>query len=299
MEWLASFSSTGLHFLLALFVGVISLVHPTPSLVWQTVTVSQASTTALSSAVQTQATQPSAMQTQSVQWVPIAAASSTSYSQSGSMIYYEGQQIVTADPTTFHVSYDPFSPNSYAKDKDQVYFGHDAGVDVPSVAAGADVIAGADPSTFTPIYDAAGYFTFYAKDKNRVFYGGGRLFHTEALPATFVVLPSGEPPDPNVAFSKDQNHVYTWAGIVVDADPASFVVIGTVPYAPEFGNSGPVYAKDKSHVFVSDGRTLARVIPGADLSSFVISPYSATSTYDAEDSNHFYLDGRVVANGAL
>jgi len=232
-------------------------------------------------------------------WVLVASAVNSRYAESSGVISYDGVPIEGADPTTFMVSQGIHEANihgrdTYAKDKNNVYFGEDGGLDVPPVSPGAYVVIGADPTTFQPIYDVAGYFTSWAKDKDRVYggYVGESVFDSGIDPASFSVLASGEPPNPYDAFLRSNSAVYTMSGVVDGADPTTFVVIGSVPASGI--NHGPVYGKDMNHVFVSDELSPARVITGADPASFSIAS-STSAGFDSFDKNHFYIDGRIVA----
>lgn len=212
-------------------------------------------------------------------WVPISLATDSPYSQKDTTIYFDDNPIPSADPRTFLIAQDSTphdyswsntGPDTYAKDKGHVYWGHTAGIDAEPVAAGADPIT-ADPTTFAPIYDNNGYFTGYAKDARSVFFGEIVLYPGIDT-VSFDVLPSGEPPDGYVAFSKDKNHVYTLEGVVQKADPATFEYIGGYP-KPGI-NNGPIYGKDENHVYESSLQVPAFVIPNANPMTFIIATSS-------------------------
>ncbi|WP_083926194.1 DKNYY domain-containing protein [Neolewinella persica] len=78
-------------------------------------------------------------------------------------------------------------------------------------------------------------------------------------------------------FGRDNNHVYMAAGIITDADPASFQMMNELNV---FGMSR--YARDKHHVFLE-----GNVIPGADPATF-----KRLKGYYAIDQERAYYDGQ-------
>ena len=222
-------------------------------------------------------------------WLPLSQAISSVYLRTASSVSYEGSTIQGADPVSFEVAYDPSSSDlTYARDKNHVYWGYDIGAE-------AYLVTDADPNTFTPIYDVDGHYTDYAKDNYHVYVHNfvflGDQQHVD--PASFKVMQWPEPERGYTSgFSKDKNHVYTWDGVLEDANPATFTTIGAVPFAPGAHN-GPVYAKDGTHIFVSNGRQPPAIVP-ADMLTFEISAYSASANYDASDKDHFFRDGVII-----
>ena len=83
-------------------------------------------------------------------------------------------------------------------------------------------------------------------------------------------------------YAKDRNHVYFMGEILLNADPATFVLL-------DLDKSG-LYAKDKDHVWMWFNRDFVNSV---DLSTFTI--LSETYGY-AKDKNHVYLLGKILPN---
>jgi hypothetical protein len=97
------------------------------------------------------------------------------------------------------------------------------------------------------------------------------IIRTEAFSYGVVGTPVGE------YWYKDSEHVYDTDGnILPGVNPANFVLIG---------GDYSSYATDGVHVYSGD-----TVIPGADLSTFVVS----ADGFDATDKNHTYSLGKIV-----
>lgn len=105
------------------------------------------------------------------------------------------------------------------------------------------------------------------------------LMLPDADPATFTLFKDSP------IYAKDAGHVYSEYTIVSGADLATF---------SPFKDSH--YAKDASHIYFEHN-----VVNDADIQTFVVRDWNTTSlndfdhpTYDAEDANHYYLQGKIV-----
>jgi DKNYY family len=207
------------------------------------------------------------------------------FAKDAAHVFFADVVVTGADPNTFATI-----PNSgLAKDKYHVYqYGF-------QVEDAYSVVSGADPTTFS--YNVQ---TDISKDKTHVWAGGAldglNLTPIQNVdPATFRAL--------NIDYSKDAYHIYygdidSGSLTPITADLASFNL-----YYPIYRYDDPElaagyrsvvdYAYDKNFVYY-DGQ----VIPGADVATFTPVPglcaNDSSCTYDAQDKNHKYLQGRVV-----
>ncbi len=139
--------------------------------------------------------------------------------------------------------------DKYGKDKNAVYML-------------ARKVEGMDPDSFQLLADE-----YYVKDKNHAYYGIAEPKIIEgADPDSFLVI--------DYFLSKDKNGVYYQDRKMVDADAATFELLGT---------NG--YAKDKQFVYSNGNR-----IEDADYASFKV----LADTEYAKDSHHVYWAGTVV-----
>ena len=121
--------------------------------------------------------------------------------------------------------------DSYGKDNTTVYF-----QDFP--------IVGADPKTFSIIFDDHGCPTNYDRDEGHIYYDNSGQKVTTTLSnvdaATFKVLD-------NSGYTEDKNHVYGPIGVPISDDPGSFVIVSP----SQSCGPGCIYdAQDKSHKFL-------------------------------------------------
>jgi hypothetical protein len=162
--------------------------------------------------------------------------------------------MTTADPNTFHLSSDVISPSgttgtippSYAKDRNNVYFG-------------TTTAMGADPRSYVAYCGDTGaigkydYLTCpYAKDKTHAF--GFNDNSAEAIslisnadPSTFKVLNLSGISTGYIVYAEDAYNVYYGSHIISGADRATFSVV-------EYPDDASVYdAQDKDHEYL-DGK---------------------------------------------
>lgn len=150
-------------------------------------------------------------------------------------VYHLGIEITGADPATFvHMA------GNYSRDKDNVFYvvslnrdfqikvllnadpntfatvGSNNAKDEDSVYYRADEIIGADPSTFTVVWDDI--TGNYSKDKNSVYYFTSTL---SADPNTFEIMGGGTPG----SYAKDIEGVYYFGKKIAGADPSTFRII--------------------------------------------------------------------------
>lgn len=242
-------------------------------------------------------------------------------------VYYDDNVIVNADPDSFHVlNWDDF----FSKDRNNVYFGRKPvssidittfevlgayyGKDKEHVYYEGDVIAGADPKSFSVFAESKQYgkdnknvyyqkeifqevvdvesfvlidvLAFAAKDKYKVY---SLLYPKkileEADPETFKFI--------NYTYAKDKTNVYNflYSRIVKKADPETFK------------NINVLYSKDRYRVFYDDVE-----IEGADPESFEImedgiieSPWNVEAEISevmkdkySRDKNKVYLRGKPL-----
>jgi DKNYY family len=200
-------------------------------------------------------------------WFPISSVNNSEYSESDNTVYLNGGEIADADPASFLIFERPDGegPRYFSKDANHVF-------------DGSNIVAGADPATFTPLYNAAGWFTCFAKDIHHVYeaYFGGVSIVAGADPTTFVILSRSDSFEP---YTKDKNHIYTLSGVLTAADPASFSVIYENP------DQRLTYAKDRSHVFIGDS-----IIPDADPVTFM--PFN--ESYYAKDQTYVFFGGNII-----
>ena len=173
--------------------------------------------------------------------------------ENNQVFYCDGEnetEILGADANSFRLVDDL----DFAKDKNAVY------------CQGTNIQA--DPTTFTQIENAVGYF----KDSSSVFYNCVKLANSN--PPTFQNI--------NGDFNRDKNNLY-YQGSIIKADKKSFEVIG----------GG--YAKDSSNVYFRYSK-----VANADVTSFKIravedySDYCGGDAVDSMDKNAFFMDGMKV-----
>ena len=238
-----------------------------------------------------------------------------SFSKDKEHIWYQqfddiGQNIMlvhleSADPQTFKV----LSP-WYAKDQYNVY---------SSLDYSASLIFEADPQTFVTINE------YYGKDKNEVYFYGSKI--AGANSETFVGL--AIPETKHVQYAKDVNYVYYRKGIIAKADIVTFEVVSDrytkdMNYVYSFGKivegSNPenctaenldgcegIIEKNElpeGYEIKEDGVYYqGELIERADSKTFkgtpefLVDPCYASEKpyYEAEDANHKYLYGRMIA----
>ena len=157
------------------------------------------------------------------------------------------KQIEGADYNTFKVV-----SLHFAKDKNNVYYFNDLK---------GGVIESADPETFKFVN-----FGYY-KDKKYVYDSYGRIIPSD--PDTYEEIGSW--------YAKDKSNVYFIFGpekkIIKDADPGSFILLGST-----------TYAKDKSNVYY-----FGRKIEEADIDTFM----DFSGNY-AIDKNYVYDKGEIM-----
>ncbi len=144
-----------------------------------------------------------------------------------------------------------------------------------------------DPSSFTsftPLRNSESG-NCYGKDANTVFFEDAAILGADA--ATFHTL------DQNAFYAADAKHVYRGAAVIENATTTSFTDLGHG------------YAKGKHTVFYfstglgndgSDNGDLITIF-GADVKTF--KTVEGMDTFDAQDKNHMYQFGAVVATSTL
>lgn len=135
-----------------------------------------------------------------------------------------------------------------------------------------ELIAGADPKTFTAVDDSDGD---YYKDKNQVYRYEQIL--QGADPATFHAA------SPKKALYRvywlDHQHVYSSGVLVPEADVKTFEALGQGSYA-----------RDSKHVFFR-----GKIVEGADPQSFEITEDENSETVaDSKDKNRSYKSGKAL-----
>lgn len=124
-------------------------------------------------------------------------------------------EIPWADIKSFKVL-DQWQWYTYAKDKNNVYMITSDTIQLTENSyqfAGEKliIIENADPATFTPIKES-----YYAKDKNNVFYEGKKILWGDAASFEYIGW---------ATIAKDKNHVYNKGNIVNNIDAKTFVCI--------------------------------------------------------------------------
>jgi hypothetical protein len=105
---------------------------------------------------------------------------------------------------------------------------------------------------------------------------------------------------PVFGYTKDSAHVYFNGEVVSIADPATFVVLGTL-YGEMTGDAdswGGEYAKDKNHVYF--GSDKSNIVNNAVSNTFMFVDPAGKSCgidclYDAQDEYYKYYQGKIVA----
>ena len=213
----------------------------------------------------------------------------TQWAKDKNNAYYMGKQPVPlADYDSFHVIKETDSyglQGHYAADKYRVYYED-------------HIVEGADPETFTEIFDLVGqdkhrvYYQWKAtdiKDYNQLshiggFYSDGSHIYTsefevfeDAAPLTFRQLKGS-------SWYVDKDHVW-WneKGMkeVKEADAATLQLVQVYNYSDGTTDTSESFAKDKSHVFYRGS-----IIPGADPATFEIIDIDGSLT--TFDKNRIY-----------
>jgi hypothetical protein len=217
-----------------------------------------------------------------VQWMSLAQANGLGFATLSGNVGYEARVISAADPKTFEVSTYAQGTSTvfacYAKDKNNVYYNCDP-------RNFFSIIKNAYPESFQVLNIKLSDGNFiYSKDSGHVYYDGFPLPNIDSASVSVV------PDDSSLNYIKDKNDVYlvgedpvTGVGATdLSADPNTFKLLGSDGWG--------YYAEDKNRVYF-----WVLPISGADLSTFAVVPSSTyQSTYDAQDKNHKYLQGRVV-----
>ena len=180
------------------------------------------------------------------------------YKVASSTVYYQNQEVVGADTSTFQELAD-----RWAKDKSYVYWE-------------GQKQRYLDPAT------AKVFPSVYVIDKAGVWvYGTGYYMtvdKTDADPSTFSVISHG--------YGKDSKSIYYFAQKIANADVLSFTILRGANYPSSEMLVSSWYAKDKNSVYYRSS-----VIPNADVQSFVF----LGSEY-AKDKNEVYYEGKTLAN---
>lgn len=215
------------------------------------------------------------------------------YAKDKNYVYFSGEIMADADPSTFELLSSEYSLFAYAKDKNRVYYFGKAltsadlstftiisssgeyAKDKDNVYYSGDIVADADPDTFEIILSKNGEETLYAKDASRVF----RVPYGEvpgADPDTFEVLA-----DSQASFAKDKNNIYRSTYVLRGVDHSTFVLLkGPYDVLP---------AKDKNHVYLIDsGQGTTKIISEADPATFVFINMDGGGYY-YKDAKHVYV----------
>lgn len=178
------------------------------------------------------------------------------YAADNNYVYYQDVAIDGADPASFKTK------DVYAVDDHHVYYQ-------------GTVLDGADPDTFITF----GNDSYYAKDAAHV-YSAGKVVDG-AAPSSFKIIDGS-------SYGKDAVRLYDYGTPVTNIDPATVTIIGGQ------------YLMDAKNVYYinSFGGSIERAIPvvGADRSTFSTAyPSNSDSVvYDAQDTNHYYYQGKVI-----
>jgi len=214
------------------------------------------------------------------------------YKKQDNAWYYGNAKIEGADLKSFRVLDDPqrdYIPcetsDTYAADKFHVY-------------SGGTILSGADPASFSLLYDN------YARDARHAYYLDAPISNDGA---SFARVGSTD-------FFKDARHVYFEGKVINDADAATFAPFKNANFPP--GGGG--LAHDASHVFVgllypnvslisiasaNDVKVLGNIywisnrtiffadkpLPQADVASFVVAK-EGEYAFTAEDKDHYFSD---------
>lgn len=90
-------------------------------------------------------------------------------------------------------------------------------------------------------------------------------------------------------YYEDATHVYAEGGVLTEADPATFKILGMVPQP---GSCGDSYAADKSHVYFFN-----QLVTGADPATFQVLPHvqaCGNQSCEAKDAKHYYWNAHAV-----
>lgn len=227
-----------------------------------------------------------------------ATGEATQFTKNTDKVYFNNAPIEGSDPNTFEVL-----GWYYSKDKNQVYWVE------PTCRCEISIVTEANPSTFVQVS------SIHAKDSRSV-YIGGRVI-SDADPYTFVSFPL-------VGFSKDASHVYfngesaeerwnidvatftsignayykdkdsvyhfsvDWAGKFLNLDASTFEVLGE-----DYGrDKGGVYFLDWKYDADQGGHYEMIRMSEADPATFEI--VEGQESYDAQDKDHKYLNGKIL-----
>ena len=166
--------------------------------------------------------------------------SSSFYYKDKNHVFVENTPITAIDVSSFQYFgqyYNtwgmPYSV-AYAKDKNNIYYGC------------GEVLKDADAVTFIDLKDG------YVKDKSTVWYLGNLTKETD--PRTFQSLGTG--------YAKDSKHAYYEGSVIDKADAATFTLVKeNIRENVATGIYAETYAKDKNHVYYSNGKILPDVNP--------------------------------------
>jgi hypothetical protein len=230
---------------------------------------------------------------------PTEALCSADFSIFNSKVYFGAAPVTEADEKTF-LELPTSNCITYGKDRNHVYVGY-----LGHSGATYEIIEGADPTTFFPLYDAEGLIP-YSMDRKNVFtvaplmYGIQSAADTAdtnvagANPRTFETLYDAE--GYFTGYSKDESHVYYYTdpNPMQAADSSSFVVkegIWSWLFPGAHTIIGLGYGLDNKAVYYGQS-----VVADANPATFsTITTQAGFWTPYAKDKNHVYCE--VKAGG--
>jgi hypothetical protein len=212
----------------------------------------------------------------------------TSYTIFNGQVYYGTIRIAEANVPTF-LALPTSNCISYGKDKKHAYIG--------AMGLGYEVIPQADPTSFTPFYDAGGLI-LYSKDR-AVVYETAYDAYAEAMSDHYIqqvpganagtFTPLYDTGGYFTGYAKDDRQVYYLLSPISGADPHNFIVLRGIhgvlfTGAPGYFDRG--FAEGKTNVYYG-----SIVIDGADPRSFTpLNTANGFWTMYAKDKNGVYCE---------
>jgi hypothetical protein len=125
----------------------------------------------------------------------------------------------------------------------------------------------------------------YSKDNSAVYFAPDSLSTPKQIQG--ADLSSFNVFDASNSLAKDNQHMYSFGELLVDADYKTFVAVGT--------QTG--FYKDATHVWIMGGKGELALIPGADAKTFVVTGQNsgakdANHTYSFDAKGYLYIDNK-------
>ena len=245
-------------------------------------------------------------------------------------VYYENdfantEVLPDADPSTFKFIGMIGGGNLIVGDKNNIYYW----VNYLSNKQGDEnhlnfvQLVGADGGTFSLLRDASGQVSYYAKDKNHVYFSEQhpndtvdnaiRIVTGADLKTFTAILPQNVSTNryqyDQSLFARDNQHLFLSGLIVPGADPNSISQINGYASCKSCGFFNTDYLRDHSHVYLEtntqDGTPTLLPIKDADPATFSVIVWTLTtkdisdltpnadffSPYDKDATHVWYFDG--------